>query len=432
MITMNKRPIQTIVLLFTLSLLAATSFAQISRKCKSNELREHHFRNHPEDYAKVQSIETFTENWIATHSTQKTNAVVTIPVVVHVVYRNATQNISDAQIQSQITVLNDDFRRQNSDASNTPSPFVGVAADTEIEFCLASNDPNGNPTNGITRTQTSVSEIGQSAASNGGYAKVYYDMEGGKDAWDEDSYLNIWVCEIAANGTFLGYASPPGNADPGEDGCVIDYKFFGTIGTAANSQPNHLGRTVTHEVGHYFNLEHVWGQYGGCNDDDGVADTPNQDVDSYGCPGLGPSSSSCGSQDMFSNYMDYSDDPCMNLFTLGQKARMLAAINGPRASLLSSNGCSQISAVDPSTDVFGSVRVYPNPTNGVVFVDGLPQYRQNITASVIDIQGRLIQKQTLLNMERQEINMSKCSSGLYFVEVRSGDDRAVKKIVVAK
>ena len=344
---MNKRPIKSIALLSVLFFLAGISFAQVPRKCKHNELREQHFHKHPEFRQEAQSIEAFTQKWIADHPTQKANTVVTIPVVVHVVYRNSTQNISEAQINSQMQVLNEDFRRLNRDANQTPQMFQGVAADCEIEFCLASNDPQGNPTNGITRTQTNVSDIGQAAANNGGYAKIYYDVEGGKDAWDPSSYLNIWVCEIDQSGQFLGYASPPGTSPPAEDGCVIDYKFFGTTGTAAGSQPNNLGRTTTHEVGHYFNLEHIWGVQGGCNDDDFVADTPKQQYDSYGCPGLGLNSTSCGSQDMFSNYMDYSDDPCMNLFTQGQKARMLAAINGPRSGLLSSNGCSQIASDQP-------------------------------------------------------------------------------------
>lgn len=434
---MNKQSFPTSALRFSLlvtvyCLIAAGVFAQNPGKCRTNEVRQKHYHDHPEYRNESAAIERFTQDWITQSSANKTNTVLTIPVVVHVVYRNASQNISDAQVQSQIQVLNDDFRRQNTDASQTPAQFRSVAADCEIEFCLASRDPQGNATNGITRTQTSVANIGDTPANNGGYAKVYFNSEGGKDAWDSNRYMNIWVCEIDASGSLLGYASPPGTSPASEDGCVIDYKFFGTIGTAANSSPNHLGRTATHEVGHYLNLEHIWGLDGGCNDDDLVADTPSQEYDNWGCPSLGAGSSSCGSQDMFMNYMDYVDDPCMNIFTQGQKSRMQAALNGPRSGLLTSNGCGgQIASVTPTLNAFDQVRVYPNPSNGILYIDGLPQYRNNITVQVIDLQGRLIRKQNLANMEVQELNLSDCSGGLYFVEVGQGDDRTVKKIVIA-
>lgn len=247
--------------------------------------------------------------------------MVTIPVVVHVVYRTAEENISDAQIQSQMQVLNDDFRRLNSDANNTWSQ----AADAEIEFCLATVDPNGNPTNGITRTSTTVNGFGTNDA-------VKFTSQGGIDAWPRDSYLNFWVCNIG--GGILGYAQFPGGA-AATDGVVNDYRYTGTNGTA--TAPFNLGRTATHEVGHWLNLRHIWGD-GGCGVDDFVADTPESDAPNYGCAA---GHTSCGSADMIENYMDYSNDACMNLFTQGQKTRMQAlfAPGGFRASLLSSNGC---------------------------------------------------------------------------------------------
>ncbi len=229
--------------------------------------------------------------------------------------------MSDAQILSQIQVLNEDFRRTNSDANSIWSQ----AADSEIEFCMASSDPNGNPTNGITRTSTSTSAFGTND-------QMKFNSSGGKDAWPASSYLNIWVCDIS--GGILGYAQFPGGS-ASTDGVVIDYQYFGTIGTA--SAPFDLGRTATHEVGHWLNLRHIWGD-GACGVDDFVSDTPTSDAPNYGCA-IGHVS--CSSTDMVQNYMDYSDDACMNLMTVGQKNRMRALFEsgGYRASLLASQAC---------------------------------------------------------------------------------------------
>lgn len=262
-------------------------------------------------------------------------------MVFHIVYNTAAQNISVEQIQSQIDILNEDFRRLNADAVNTPEDFAGVAADVEIEFCLATVDPNGQTTNGITRTQTDQTEFPLN--TNQDYRAVKFNASGGKDAWPSSDYLNFWVCNLG--GGILGYATFPGG-DPAIDGVVCGYRFVGNTGTA--TAPYNLGRTGTHEVGHWLNLRHIWGD-GNCNADDFVADTPNAGGPNYsGTPCSYPGPNSCNEgagdlPDMFQNYMDYSDDPCMNLFTSGQANRMrvLFEAGGARASLLSSNGCGQ-------------------------------------------------------------------------------------------
>lgn len=253
----------------------------------------------------MDQIEEQTRNFIKRGGDLQ-KAVITIPVVVHVVYNNSTENISTAQIQSQIDVLNEDFRRQNSDASDTPSIFAGVASDVEIEFCLATVDPNGNATNGITRTATSK----RSFRTNDDVKK---SNKGGKAAWPAADYMNMWVCDIA--GGILGYAQFPGGP-AATDGIVVDYAYFGTIGTA--TAPFDLGRTATHEVGHYLNLRHIWGD-GGCGVDDFVSDTPVAGGPNYTGAPCNSSPNSCNTgagdlPDMFQNYMDYSDDACMNLF----------------------------------------------------------------------------------------------------------------------
>ncbi len=307
---------------FLLLLVCVLSFTALNaqRNCGSMDLLEEQLLNDPKRQSKIEAIEKATQKFIDSPSKNVTG-IITIPVVVHVVYNGSTQNISDAQINSQINILNEDFRRMNSDADNTWSQ----AADAEIEFCLASVDPNGNSTSGITRTSTTVNGFGTNDA-------VKFNSSGGINAWPAADYLNIWVCNIG--GGILGYAQFPGG-NPATDGVVNDYRYFGDTGTA--TAPFDLGRTMTHEVGHYLNLRHIWGD-GNCNADDFVGDTPTSDAPNYGCA---TGHVSCNSTDMVQNYMDYSDDACMNLYTQGQKTRMRAlfAAGGARASLLNSGAC---------------------------------------------------------------------------------------------
>ncbi|MEO1626293.1 MAG: T9SS type A sorting domain-containing protein [Bacteroidota bacterium] len=287
------------------------------RNCATMDHLHQQLQEDPKMAKKMRDVEAHT---IRT-SGNTSRMLVTIPVVVHVVYNNATENISNAQIQSQINILTEDFRRQNSDQTNRWSQ----AADTEIEFCLATVDPNGNATNGITRTATSRTSFGTND-------DMKFDSRGGKDAWPTSDYMNFWICDIS--GGILGYAQFPGG-NPATDGIVVDYQYVGTGGTS--TPPFNLGRTATHEVGHWLNLRHIWGD-GGCGVDDFVGDTPTSDNPNYGCA---TGHVSCGSTDMVENYMDYSDDGCMNLYTLGQKNRMQALFGtgGFRASLLNSTAC---------------------------------------------------------------------------------------------
>lgn len=305
-----------------------TSFPTLSeRKCGSMDILGHQIAEDPSILERQQEIEEFTQKVINNGSVAEKQAVVyTIPTVVHILYSNTAENVSDAQVFSQIQVLNEDFRRTNADASNTPSAFVPVAADSEIEFCLATIDPNGNPTNGITRTSVSGSPSNPQTSAGGGV-----------DAWPTGDYLNIWVVNLG--GGLLGYAQFPGG-NPATDGIVITTSGFGSGGSA--SAPFHLGRTATHEVGHWLNLRHIWGD-GGCGQDDQVADTPLSDASNGGC---NTGHVSCGTVDMVENYMDYSDDGCMNIFTMGQAARMRALFEpgGARASLLSSGACGTVVA----------------------------------------------------------------------------------------
>ena len=246
-----------------------------------------------------------------------------IAVVVHVVYNPASENISDAQIQSQIKALNLDYAAKNTDKNKAPSVFKPLVANPHIQFRLATTDPAGSATNGITRTKTTRTSFGTGDT-------IKSVSTGGADPWPTDKYLNLWVGTLT--GGLLGYAQFPGGpADT--DGVVIRNTAFGTVGTAA--PPFDKGRTVTHEVGHWLNLFHIWGDTNDCSGTDYVSDTPKAQMPNFGKPAF--PHVSCGNGpngDMFMNYMDYTDDAAMFMFTAGQVARMVATLTGPRASVV--------------------------------------------------------------------------------------------------
>ena len=309
----------------------------IAQRCASMDHLKDQLQNDPALAARMQQIETETNQFVSSYHNTGSRAIITIPVVVHVVYNTTAQNISNAQIQSQIDRLNLDYHKLNTDISSVPSVWQSLVADYEVQFCLASKDPSGNATTGIRRVSTSTTSF--STNDN-----VKRTANGGDDAWPAASYLNLWVCNLS--GGVLGYAQFPGGA-AATDGVVITYTGFGTGGSA--QAPYNLGRTATHEVGHWLNLYHIWGDDGSaCSGSDQVNDTPNQGSENYGCPTF-PHTDACSASSpgvMFMNYMDYTDDACMYMFTNGQKTRSLSLFNsgGSRASLLNSQGCQSIAS----------------------------------------------------------------------------------------
>lgn len=248
-------------------------------------------------------------------------ATTSIPVVVHVVYHNQVENVSAEQVASQIDVLNLDFNGRNPDTSVVPAVWRNTIGNARIEFKLADRDPDGAVTNGITRTHTQVAAFRDDDAVKSAASR-------GADPWPADRYLNIWVCPLQ---NLLGYAQFPGGPAH-TDGVVINYRAFGTNGTA--EAPFNLGRTATHEVGHWLNLFHIWGDDGsGCAGDDLVDDTPNQGTENRGAPVFPHVTCDNGPDgDMFVNFMDYVDDRSMVMFTDGQVERMHAALDAARPS----------------------------------------------------------------------------------------------------
>jgi hypothetical protein len=347
---MRLRSIKLIFIVFISFTLAITSYGQSEERCATEPFNEM-LRQRGQILQERIEFEEWVQKKISEKKqrqlfgiedeTSEASQTIVIPVVVHIIHNGEAigsgTNVPDAQVISQIKVLNQDFRRENADANQTPSEFVSVAGSWDISFVLAKRDPEGLPTNGITRTRGTKS-IWQFADDTELKSLSY---------WPAEDYLNIWVCDLAGLNT--GYAQLPVSNLPGlevssenrlTDGIVVDFRYFGSIDDGnfnINSNFN-KGRTASHEVGHFFGLLHIWGLSTSCNSSDFVSDTPVQEKESTGCP-THPRVS-CNSNDMFQNYMDYTVDRCMNLFTAGQVERMKIILeNSPRrTSLMSSLG----------------------------------------------------------------------------------------------
>jgi hypothetical protein len=247
---------------------------------------------------------------------------VKLTVVVHIVHRTDAENISDAQVKSQIKALNRDYGATNADKRNVPDAWKSLLTNANIEFELATTDPDGNATSGITRTSTTVPSFGTTN-------EVKATKTGGVEPWPTDRYLNFWVCTLSDN--LLGYAQFPGGPSA-TDGVVILNTAFGDSGSAA--APFNKGRTAVHEVGHFLGLRHIWGDRNDCSGDDFVPDTPAARSANNGKPKFPHVTCNNGPNgDMFMNYMDYVDDDTMVMFTVGQVARMNATLVGPRKAL---------------------------------------------------------------------------------------------------
>ncbi len=293
------------------------------RQCGAQQVNERLYEQDPSLRGRHREIEDECQEFISSGYAERVRRKkITLQVVVHVVHKTDEENISDEQVQSQIEALNKDYSATNPDKDGVPDPWTSLVADPNIQFELATTDPDGNATNGITRTETKE----DSFTTDDG---VKSEDTGGISPWPVDKYLNLWACNLG--GGLLGYAQFPGGpADT--DGVVILYTAFGTTGVAAD--PFNLGRTATHEIGHWLNLRHIWGDTIDCSGSDQVSDTPRAQAPNYGKPEWPHISCNNGpSGDMFMDYMDYVDDAAMFMFTHGQAARMNATLAGPRKKL---------------------------------------------------------------------------------------------------
>lgn len=291
-----------------------------ARECASEKIRQEALKNSAELRQKFATLETNTEKFVNDLKLGKVLAdgTVEIPVVVNVLYRTAAENVSDARIAEQIAVLNADYSGTNTDVTKIPTEFQAVkAGDTKVKFRLV---------NTVRKSTTKTSW-----SANDAMKKV---STGGIDATNPTNYLNIWVVSKmpSSQGEILGYATFPESSGLWNDGVVIAAPYFGKTGASA---PFNLGRTATHEVGHYLNLRHIWGD-ANCGNDQ-VADTPTQTTANVGKPSYPLYNTCSGVQRsiMFMNYMDYVDDAAMFMFSSGQKTRMqsVVAAAGARSGL---------------------------------------------------------------------------------------------------
>lgn len=411
-------------LLFAFFTFASVYSLRAQKNCDAFPYQQAQLQNNPALAGKFSDIETFTRNYISTDqgtASRGEGEIIKIPVVVHILYHDPADNISDAKVISQLEALNKAFRRTNADTVNTPARFKGLAADCEIEFQLAVSDPRRRNTSGIVRKYTPIT-IWQSDD------KMKFSSEMGSDAWDAKSYLNIWVCNLDR---VAGYSSVPGS-DPAKDGIVLGFNVFGTEGGMSGFN---MGKTAVHEVGHWLNLKHIWGDTD-CGDD-GVSDTPKQSWYNVGCPS--GSNVTCGNGpdgDMYMNYMDFTDDACMNLFTKGQKTRMHAAFapGGVRNSLLSSAGLSKplifeipVPEEDPK---WLHPQFYPNPASSQLTIDLSYDIRWiGKTITVMNMQGQVIMHLPI-TAKIQTINTSNLKSGMYLLVAKKEDGETIKQKLV--
>lgn len=309
--------------------------AQELRRCGAAENLERQLLENPALQQSIDAIEHQTQQYASSQGSQE-RVVITIPVVFHIIHNGdavgSGENISDTYINAQLDQLNKDFRKLNADASLIPAAFASVAADAEIQFCLAQRKPDGTATNGINRLN-----MGNASWTMNQCESTLKPQT----IWDRSKYLNLWTVVFGGSdaGT-LGYAQFPGGA-ANTDGVVLLYSSVGSTSTPNSAGGAYgKGRTATHEVGHWLNLRHIWGD-ATCGTDY-VSDTPTHNTANYGCPTY-PHASTCSGAptEMTMNYMDYTDDACMYMFSAGQKTRMQAlfAASGSRASLATSNGC---------------------------------------------------------------------------------------------
>jgi len=332
---------------------------------------------------------------------------ITIPVVVHIVWHEYEENLSYDLVLSQIEALNRDFNAENAYIQDIPDEFKSVIGNVDIRFCLAAIDSQGNSTIGIIRTYTNISEIGLTD-------DLYFTSNGGSDAWNTEKYLNIWVANTGK--LISGLGTYPNQTLPEKTGVIIHPKYFGINGHSKYG----LGRVAAHEIGHYLGLKHLWADDLDCNTDDEVSDTPPQQEAHTGCPNY--PQSGCSQSEIFMNFMDYVDDPCMVMFTKGQADRMLATINAYRSGLLENS----INCLTPYNSENNQLTIYPNPGSGLfvcrygIAPMGIVKYEiYNSIGHLIKYENKIINHEFIIDLQT-------FSAGIYLLKVGGNIYKLVK------
>jgi len=419
-----------------------TVFAQHNVWCASDMLLSKAIAEDPTVVDRMEEQQRQNEMYAAANKNQQM-PLVTIPVVFHVIWNTSTENVSDAQLLSQLDILNEDFNATNPNFTNTVASFQGVAGNANIEFCLADMDPSGQPHSGINRKQNNKACYDNQLETN----DMKYDnsMFDGIAAWPKNSYLNVWVVDICPGSggtTVLGYAYRPNVTTAANDGFVIDYRYIGAPGVGVATS---FGRVATHEIGHWLDLPHPWTNPTGnpcasncCGVDDGFSDTPNSDGPNFQCP---LTHASCNSIDNVQNYMDYADGDCQTMFTQQQITKMQNLLNNPsqtfgRGSLKNSLGCSNaVSVFDFQNDLKEAFTYFPNPTAGLVNIElksDLPN--KDFSINVFDLSGKLVfQKWDVTNgADKGNFDISHLNDGVYIARLNNGSAVSGFKITLTR
>jgi hypothetical protein len=430
---MSKKTL--IILLMSISL---NTYSQEIAKCYTTELIENELTTNPDYKGEIYKVLQQNRLWLANNNKETTT--ITIPIVVHVIYRQSHSNpgigtnIPNFQIEDQIRILNEDYSKTNSEFPNPPrNTFVNSAGNPDLKFCLATTDPDGNSTTGITRTLSSKNNFLYPSESN----DMKKNNTGGINGWPPSKYLNIWVCDLSSSGntTVLGYAYLPGlqSWNAWKDGLVVDFQYFGTTGNASSSSD---GRTPTHEVGHFLGLNHTFceSQSGGCcdNDDSNVYDTPATDDVYFGNVNANTNNNTCNDLlygfssdllDMDENFMAYSNHTWM--FSNDQVSEMMATLNGYRSNLKNSDVSVNCTGIVSNNNIDNKrFKIYPNPNNGKFIV----VTENNVKIEILNVLGNIIYQSN--NTSTLEIDLSFVENGIYIININSDNERFTEKIII--
>ena len=446
---MRTKLILSLLVIFSLQINAQEN----NKKCITTQLVENELENNIEYILMRENLIDYQkENKKNNYQKQQ---IITIPVVIHVVHRTQDMvgnntNISNLQIEDQLRVLNEDFSKTNPEFPNPPrNTFQNYAGNPNIKFCLATTNPEGNPTTGITRTPTSKTSWDADDADEKNYMKL--STQGGINNWDPLKYLNIWVCNLSnssGGGQTLGYAYLPGiqasSTHSWKDGLVVDYKFFGTIGNVNNSSD---GRTATHEIGHYLGLSHTFCESGGCCDNDewNVNDTPASDGIYFGNVNTSTNNNTCNDLaysnvfntdvlDMDENYMSYASNTWM--FSNSQATAMLNVLNaqtwqGGRVELknstISVNCTGIIGTVGVNEYQLENINIYPNPSLATLHIASQTKINTLSISNIIGEQILFIE-----DFNANTIDLSSFENGVYFINISTYKGTHIEKIILTK
>ncbi|OWP77539.1 hypothetical protein BWK62_07245 [Flavobacterium oreochromis] len=438
---MKEIVISLFFFLFCLELSGQTTIREHEVRCYSTEY-EKHLREKHSNRATTVEFESWINKKIDLQKNQLNKeervAIITIPVVVHVIHNGdaygENENIRDEQVFSQIQVLNDDFRRRINTAGYNTNP---VGADVEIQFCLAKTNPDGNLTNGIDRVD---------------FGRVFFNKHAienelkPRTIWNPEEYLNIWTCVFGDDLINVqGYAQFPSSSGlsglgvnegiASTDGVVIGYNKFGSsviFPEGVYNAPYDRGRTTTHEIGHWLGLYHIWGDNSDCTlNNDFCADTPVSLNPNRGCPKNVDSCPLDRGKDMVENYMDYTDDICMNIFTNDQKKRIRTVLKNAerRRNLERSTKCQEPNLIDEDFGMLSKISIYPNPVNAELTI-AMPNEDELPEAYVLlNSIGQEVAAKKDLKIEDLKLVVSHLTNGIYFLKVQKAGKKVTLKFV---